>query len=278
MKTAASLLLILILAFAVFGQVKATTEYKFPVKDSEFSVTFPGEPVFEAAYGNEMLAVSAALKTSNSFIRAEIAQLTEKQAKMFAKKDDSALAAFPMSYAAAAAMYNATVKTGKDAFGRYAKVRTYKNINGVETTFEIWFYLGRGEIITLYTGAESTAFPTSEITKFLDSLKSDSSFDATKTKGARENFFSGGSLNGKARSLPRPDYPAAAKMVRASGEVVVQIKIDENGNVLSAAALNGHPLLRQASEKAALQATFNPLELYGQKIKVTGVIVYHFYP
>ncbi|MGE3466074.1 MAG: energy transducer TonB, partial [Pyrinomonadaceae bacterium] len=61
----------------------------------------------------------------------------------------------------------------------------------------------------------------------------------------------GGVLNGKATSLPKPDFPAAAKAVRAQGAVTVQIMIDQNGNVESAAALSGHPLLRSAAEKAA---------------------------
>ena len=42
--------------------------------------------------------------------------------------------------------------------------------------------------------------------------------------------ISGGVLNGKATSLPKPPYPPAARAVRASGAVSVQVLIDENGN------------------------------------------------
>lgn len=87
---------------------------------------------------------------------------------------------------------------------------------------------------------------------------------------------SGGVLNGKATSLPTPPYPAAAKAVRASGSVSVQVLIDESGRVISASAVSGHPLLRQAAEQAARGARFSPTLLSGQPVKVSGVITYNF--
>ena len=89
---------------------------------------------------------------------------------------------------------------------------------------------------------------------------------------------SGGVLNGKATSLPKPPYPAAARAVRASGAVTVQVLISESGSVVSASAVSGHPLLRQAAEQAARGARFAPTLLSGQPVSVTGVIVYNFVP
>jgi periplasmic protein TonB len=88
--------------------------------------------------------------------------------------------------------------------------------------------------------------------------------------------ISKGVINGSATSLPKPPYPAAAKAVRASGPVNVQVKIDERGNVVSASAVSGHPLLQQAAVAAARQAKFAPTMLSGQPVSVTGVIVYNF--
>ena len=88
--------------------------------------------------------------------------------------------------------------------------------------------------------------------------------------------ISGGVLNGKAISLPKPAYPAIAKAAHASGTVVVQVLIDENGNVVSANAVSGHPLLIQAATSAARSAKFSPTKLSGQPVKVTGVIQYNF--
>lgn len=87
---------------------------------------------------------------------------------------------------------------------------------------------------------------------------------------------SGGVLNGKAMSLPKPNYPPAAKAVRASGDVNVQVTIDEKGNVISASAVSGHALLRQVSEQAARSAKFSVTYLSNQPVKVTGIIVYKF--
>jgi periplasmic protein TonB len=90
--------------------------------------------------------------------------------------------------------------------------------------------------------------------------------------------ISGGVLNGKAISLPKPVYPAIARTARASGQVTVQVTIDENGNVISARAVGGHPLLQAAAVAAARGARFSPTKLSGQPVKVTGVITYNFLP
>jgi protein TonB len=88
--------------------------------------------------------------------------------------------------------------------------------------------------------------------------------------------ISGGVLNGKAISLPKPAYPPIARAAHAAGTVVVQVTIDENGNVIAAHAVSGHPLLQGAAVGAARQARFSPTKLSGQPVKVTGVIQYNF--
>lgn len=90
--------------------------------------------------------------------------------------------------------------------------------------------------------------------------------------------ISGGVLNGKATSLPKPAYPPAARAVRAAGAVTVQVLIDENGNVVSASAVSGHQLLKAAAVSAARSAKFSPTKLSGQAVKVSGVITYNFVP
>jgi protein TonB len=87
---------------------------------------------------------------------------------------------------------------------------------------------------------------------------------------------SGGVLNGKAISLPKPDYPDAARRLRASGMVTVEVVIDVNGRVISAKATSGSPMLRDAAERAAMGARFTPALLSGQPVKVSGQINYNF--
>jgi protein TonB len=87
---------------------------------------------------------------------------------------------------------------------------------------------------------------------------------------------SGGVLNGSAMSLPAPSYPEIAKRSRASGTVVVEVVIDEDGKVISAKAVNGPSLLFGAAVEAAKRARFSPTKLSGQPVKVTGIINYNF--
>jgi TonB family protein len=88
--------------------------------------------------------------------------------------------------------------------------------------------------------------------------------------------ISGGVLNGKAITLPAPEYPPIARQAKAAGTVVVQVTIDEYGNVVAARAVSGHPLLQAVSVTAARQAKFSPTFLLGEAVKVTGVITYNF--
>lgn len=85
-----------------------------------------------------------------------------------------------------------------------------------------------------------------------------------------------GVVNGQAVSLPKPIYPPPARAIGAKGAVSVQITIDENGNVISANAVSGHPLLRSVAEQAAQSAKFRPTLLSGEPVKVKGTIVYNF--
>jgi TonB family protein len=86
----------------------------------------------------------------------------------------------------------------------------------------------------------------------------------------------GGGLNGKAISLPTPEYPAIARQAQASGAVEVQVTIDEQGNVVAANAVSGHPLLRSAAVTAARQAKFSTTKVNGEAVKVSGVLTYFF--
>ncbi len=90
--------------------------------------------------------------------------------------------------------------------------------------------------------------------------------------------ISAGIVNGKAILLPKPIYPEDARKARIGGTVKVQVLIDESGAVVSANAISGleNVSLRLAAEKAAMTATFSPTKLSGQRVKVSGVIIYNF--
>jgi TonB family protein len=87
---------------------------------------------------------------------------------------------------------------------------------------------------------------------------------------------SNGILNGKALHLVTPPYPALARSAHAGGQVSVKVLIDLDGNVAAAQAVEGNPLLRAASVKAARETKFTPTLLEGKPVILVGIIIYNF--
>jgi TonB family protein len=56
--------------------------------------------------------------------------------------------------------------------------------------------------------------------------------EALSFNRSTEKALNGGVLNGKATSLPAPEYPSIAREARVSGSVNVEVLIDEAGNVV----------------------------------------------
>ena len=87
-----------------------------------------------------------------------------------------------------------------------------------------------------------------------------------------------GVTTGEALVKPQPIYPSIAKQINASGEVQVSIVIGENGRVIEAKAIKGHPVLRAAAEEAARKWVFRPTLLDGKPVKQPGTLTFVFTP
>jgi protein TonB len=83
-------------------------------------------------------------------------------------------------------------------------------------------------------------------------------------------------LTVKVISKPQPAYPPIARAARAQGKVTVQVVVSEEGKVIAAQAVSGHPLLQAAAVKAAREALFSPVLLGTKPVKLSGVITYNF--
>jgi len=83
-------------------------------------------------------------------------------------------------------------------------------------------------------------------------------------------------MNGKAVELPKAVYPEEARKTHAAGTVQVQIMVDETGKVISATAIFGPEVLREAAVNAALRAKFKPTIVAGAPVKVKGILTYDF--
>lgn len=85
-----------------------------------------------------------------------------------------------------------------------------------------------------------------------------------------------GVIIGKAERLIKPPYPPAARAVRADGKVTIETIGDENGNIVFAKAVGGHPLLRAAAAQAARASKFSSSTMNNVPVKTTGLITYDF--
>lgn len=94
----------------------------------------------------------------------------------------------------------------------------------------------------------------------------------------RPRYISGGVLNGKATSLPKPVYPVSVHGSGAKGAVSVIVTVGTDGKVIGAAGFSGDTSLFDAASKAACSARFPPILLSGNPIMVSGTIEYNFVP
>jgi TonB family protein len=100
--------------------------------------------------------------------------------------------------------------------------------------------------------------------------------DRPKPKGKIGKIRVLSPCGGRALSLPKPRFPEEAKAAKVSGQVQMDVVIDENGRVVWAKALTGHPLLQDASRKAACRARYAPTRISGQPVKTETGITYNF--
>ena len=85
-----------------------------------------------------------------------------------------------------------------------------------------------------------------------------------------------GVLQNEATAREAPVYPPLAHAAKVSGPVTVEVTVDEEGAVIAARAISGHPLLKDSAVAAARKWKFNPTKLSGVPVKVVGNIVFNF--
>ncbi len=90
--------------------------------------------------------------------------------------------------------------------------------------------------------------------------------------------ISQGLLEGSVIKRRMPAYPISARNMNAYGKVEVRIVISEEGLVIEAAAISGHPALRTAAVDAAREWVYKPTTLFGVPIKVETVLTFTFNP
>ena len=73
-----------------------------------------------------------------------------------------------------------------------------------------------------------------------------------------------------------PEYPAAARQFRLSGEVVVEFTVGLDGKVEALAVTKGQPLLNDAVVRAVRKWSFAPFMVEGHPRRVKSTLSFNF--
>ncbi|MBP7415449.1 MAG: energy transducer TonB [Pyrinomonadaceae bacterium] len=85
-----------------------------------------------------------------------------------------------------------------------------------------------------------------------------------------------GSLVAYATAQPQPVYPSAAKSLRTTGIVKVEVTVNESGDVSEVQKTSGPMLLQDAAKNAIKKWKFKPFVKDGQPVKATGFVNFNF--
>jgi tetratricopeptide (TPR) repeat protein len=115
-----------------------------------------------------------------------------------------------------------------------------------------------------------------EIQKRLFRIENGFDFDESDNLPVKR-LATGGLLINKRRKSASPHFPRDIMNSRLSGLMIVKVKVDELGNVISARRVCGYPGFAQAAEEASLKAKYAPTLVSGKPVKVAGLAIYEFW-
>ena len=82
--------------------------------------------------------------------------------------------------------------------------------------------------------------------------------------------------SGVAESLaidrPAPEYPQMARIAHVTGDVILKITIDRNGEVTNISVVQGHPILVNSAVNAVKKWKYRPYVLNGEPVEVDSTI------
>ena len=73
-----------------------------------------------------------------------------------------------------------------------------------------------------------------------------------------------------------PEYPSVARREHVEGDVIVEIVVDEGGNISDMTAVSGPMVLRRAALSAIDRWKYEPPKLDGQPVSVQATVTLQF--
>lgn len=132
---------------------------------------------------------------------------------------------------------------------------------------------GSGELIVVTAGVPDTGFvaPTTQPTP----IPAIAPANAQAPKG--EPLRVGGNvMESKLIRRVEPIYPELARRARVEFTVMLEVTVNEQGDVWNVKVLHGHPLLDQAAIDAVKQWQYSPTYLNGQAVPVVATVTVSF--
>jgi len=126
------------------------------------------------------------------------------------------------------------------------------------------------------TAKSSVARVKAEINRIAESLKPKPVPVEIKPQPKPEFVDAGNLTESSAVRMVMPVYSQVAARANIGGKVVVEVTLDESGNVTEAKAVSGPAVLRNDSVDAARRSKFKPILFGDQPTKAKGTIVYNF--
>lgn len=73
-----------------------------------------------------------------------------------------------------------------------------------------------------------------------------------------------------------PEYPAAARQFRLSGEVIAELVVGVNGKVENVSIMKGSPIFNDAVVRALRKWSFSPFKVDGRVRRVKSTLSFNF--
>ena len=99
--------------------------------------------------------------------------------------------------------------------------------------------------------------------------------DASSSDG-KTVVVSASALRQAATFHQEPEYPAAARQFRLSGEVVIELTVSEDGKVENVEVTKGRPILNEAVLRAVRKWSFSPFVMEGHPRRVKSTLSFNF--
>ena len=157
-------------------------------------------------------------------------------------------------------------------------VRLVGSYNNEPSKGEFYSFVLGGRLLTLsYLRTDKESAKTDLVWREL--IKSLSLEDSNKEAGV--SFFdpeviNEGNLNSRASFLKQPSYPQKALAEGVTGLVLIEIEINEKGELLSSKTISGHQTLVRSAEAALRKSKFKPTTGCDKPIRIRGIISYNF--